>query len=183
METNSFAEGGEYKYLGNRTLWIFVLQRSQPAFIILLLSVFVFIISMLDVAKDLSAILYQSVVIGVVLFLLASAAAFTMGWLTYANYRFLFDENALKIKKGILSKEEIAIPYRQIQDITIERNLSLQMMGASRLLISTAGHEDKPEEGGVEGVLPEIDKTLAEKLRDELLKRAEMQRMVTTQAG
>ena len=54
----------------------------------------------------------------------------------------MLDTDALKIKRGILSKEEIAIPYRQIQDVDIEQSISDRMWGVARLAILTAGHEE-----------------------------------------
>ncbi len=69
----------------------------------------------------------------------------------------------MKIKRGILNKEEVAIPYRQIQDVDIRRDISFQMLGLSRIVILTAGHEDneKPGDDDTEGILPALDKDLA----------------------
>lgn len=96
-------------------------------------------------------------------------------------------EDSLKIKRGIFSKTENAIPYRQIQNVDIERDLVFQMLGLSRLIILTAGHEDEPK--GVpygsdesEGVIPAIDQKLAEYLQTELLKRADIEKTVQVNA-
>lgn len=110
-------------------------------------------------------------------FLFLAFTAF-VGWLAYINYRFCIDTDALKIKRGILNKEEVSIPYRQVQDVTIERDLLYQIIGVSRLVILTAGREDvKGEEGESEGILPALDKDLAEKIRDDLLRRANIEKV------
>lgn len=88
-------------------------------------------------------------------------------------------EDSFKIKRGVLNKTENAIPYRQIQNVDIERSLFFQMLGLSRLIILTAGHEDEGVKGSDEakGIIPAIDKKLAEQLQTELLRRAEVQKV------
>ena len=119
------------------------------------------------------------VVFGIwILFILIFGVTFLVTYLTYANYLFMLDDDALKIRRGILSKEETAIPYRQIQDVDIEQSMSDRIWGVARLAILTAGHEE-PKEGqsdNSEGVLPAIDRALAESLQTELLHRADIQR-------
>lgn len=93
-------------------------------------------------------------------------------------------EDSFKIKRGILSKAENAIPYRQIQNVDIERGLLFQMLGLSRLIILTAGHEDESPRNApigsdeAEGIIPAIDQKLAEWLQTELLKRADVQKII-----
>lgn len=91
-------------------------------------------------------------------------------------------DDSFKIRRGVLSKTENAIPYRQIQNVDIERNFMFQMLGLSRLIILTAGHEDeKPEERDeAEGVIPALDQKLAVWLQTELLKKAEIQKVTET---
>ena len=88
-------------------------------------------------------------------------------------------EDSFKIRRGILNKTENAIPYRQIQNVDIERNFTFQMLGLSRLIILTAGHEDINIKGSdeAEGIIPAMDKELAEWLQTELLKRADIQKV------
>ncbi len=88
-------------------------------------------------------------------------------------------EDSFKIKRGVMSKTENAIPYRQIQNVDIERSFTFQMLGLSRLIILTAGHEDENDKEGdeAEGVIPAIDQALAVWLQTELLKRADIQKV------
>ncbi len=53
------------------------------------------------------------------------------------------------------------------------------MIGLSRIVILTAGHEEdeKPGDDDSEGILPALDKDLAEWMQAELLKRANVQKV------
>ena len=105
-----------------------------------------------------------------------------VSWLIYENYKFALGEDALKIKRGVFTREEIAIPYRQIQDVDIEQDFYYRIIGVSRLVILTAGHEDeKTAKDETEGVLPAIDSALAERLQSQLLTRANVQTVVEEQ--
>jgi uncharacterized membrane protein YdbT with pleckstrin-like domain len=70
-----------------------------------------------------------------------------------------------------LSKKEISIPYRQIQDINIEQTFYFKMMGVSKLVVLTAGSDDNDKEGEAEGIFEVIDSSVAEKIREELLQK------------
>jgi putative membrane protein len=111
-------------------------------------------------------------------FLIVLAVILLITWLIYRNYKFSLGDDALKIKQGVINKTETAIPYRQIQNVDIERDLSIQMFGLSRIVILTAGEEEtKPGQDESEGILPALDKDLAEWLQAELLKRANVQKV------
>jgi uncharacterized membrane protein YdbT with pleckstrin-like domain len=183
-------ESYTYQKLGGKTLMIFVLQRIGAPFILLLVSIglfsiqgenFITQIPIPHFATYINLIAWGCLILFIIFFLLA----FFVAWLIYANFKFALGDNSLKIKRGIFNKEEIAIPYRQIQDVDVDRDISFQLMGLSRIVILTAGHEDATvngdETGGggdSEGYLPALDKDLAEWLQAELLKRANVQKVV-----
>jgi putative membrane protein len=175
-----------YHKLGVKTLWIFVLQRIHAAFILLLLTIGLFIVegqSFLNTKPFGNIAPYVSIAawIALGLFVIIFLLTFLIAWLIYSNYKFCLGDDSLKIKRGILDKEEIAMPYRQIQNVDIQRDLSFQLMGLSRIVILTAGHEeDKSGEDESEGVLPAMDKNLAEWLQKELLNRSNVQKVVET---
>lgn len=176
-----------YHKLGGKTLWIFILERIHISAILLLVSIAFFAL------KD-QAFLANAPVVGDIrpymqtitwslfgLFVIVFLITFFVAWLIYINYKFLLGDDALKIKKGVLNKTETAIPYRQIQNVDIERDLSFQMFGLSRIVILTAGEEEeKSGEDESEGILPAMDKDLAEWLQAELLKRANVQKVIET---
>lgn len=74
-----------------------------------------------------------------------------------------------------MSKKEVSIPYRQIQNINIEQTFSHKMMRVSKLIILTAGSDNADKVGESEGVFEIIDSELALKIREELLKRTNTQ--------
>ena len=179
---------GKYHTLGKKTLWIFVLQRIHASMVLLLLTVGAFAVQGDPaVTKFLGPQLapYASMAAWwmLILFLAVFGLTYFFSWLTYRNYKFLIGEDSLKIQRGILGKEEIAIPYRQIQDADIERSLYFRMMGLSKLVILTAGREDEKVGGDEsEGILPAMDYELAEWMQQELLRRTEVQRVVEVKA-
>jgi len=173
-----------YHTMGRKTFWIFFLERVHAAAILLLLTIALFVLEgqsflVSTAVGDLTKYVALAAWIALALFLAALAVTFLVAWLIYTSYKFCLGADSLKIKKGILNKEEVAIPYRQIQDVDIDRDLSFQMMGLSRIVILTAGHDDdgKPGDDESEGALPALDKDLAEWMQAELLKRANVQKV------
>lgn len=87
----------------------------------------------------------------------------------YKNYTFTFEEFGLRLKKGLFRMTELTIPYRQMQDVDIERGFFHQMTKTSRVVINSAGHEEAAthftpaEETDI--VLDPIDKDVAEEIR------------------
>ncbi len=176
-----------YHMMGKKTFWIFFLERVHAAFILLLLTIGLLILSgqsFLATTQwgDLTRWAVAAWEICGLLFVAVLAITFFVTWLIYSRYKFCLGDDSLKIKRGVLDKEEVAIPYRQIQDVDIKRDLSFQMLGLSRIVILTAGHEEdeKPGDDESEGILPALDKDLAEWLQAELLKRANVQKVTET---
>jgi putative membrane protein len=173
-----------YHTMGKKTFWIFLLQRVHAAFILLLLAIALFVIgqqSFLATAQlgNLSGYTMMAAWIALALFVVVFAITILIAWLVYKNYKYCLGDDSLKIKRGILNKEEVAIPYRQIQDVDLRRDLTFQMIGLSQIVILTAGHDtdEKPGDDDTEGILPALDKDLAEWLQAELLKRANVQKI------
>jgi uncharacterized membrane protein YdbT with pleckstrin-like domain len=180
-----------YHTLGNKTLSIFVLQRIGAAMTLLIVTIGLFIVGVQPSLKAASFgnLAYDATLgaeLCLILFIMVAAITFLIGWLIYKNFKFSLGDDSLKIKKGVFDKEEVAIPYRQIQDVDIQRDLSFQMLGLSRITILTAGQEDVKNADGEdddknEGILPALDQDLAEWLQAELLKRANIQKVTEEQ--
>ena len=98
-----------------------------------------------------------------------------ISWVKYISCTFTIGENSLSIKRGIVSKKEVSIPFRQIQDVSIEQSFSKRMMGISKLVILTAGNDSNDKEGEAEGVFEMIDAKLAQQIRDDLLQKSNNQ--------
>ncbi len=172
-----------YHTLGPKTFWMFLIEEINAAIILFIISIGLFVLAGQPflVVKQLGNLApYVLLAADLCLALTGFVLAFTliMVWLTYRYYKYCLGEDSLKIKRGILNKEEVAIPYRQIQDVDIKRDLYFQMLGLSRIIILTAGQEDEtPRDSESEGVLPALDKDLAEWFQAELLKRANVQKV------
>ncbi|MBU6500411.1 MAG: PH domain-containing protein [Patescibacteria group bacterium] len=175
---------GQYRNLGKKTLWLFLSGKSTVSLVILLVSIFVLLASGTggDGIKNVFGYMVNLRLIGFYglgLFAVVAGMTFFISWLFYVTYKYMLDVDSLKVKRGIFSQEQVAIPYRQIQDVTIERSITYRLWGLSRLVILTAGHEDaKDGTGQSEGILPALDKDVAEKLQEELLRRANVQKIV-----
>ena len=168
-----------YQYLGKKTLFLLILKRSSLFFLFLVVSIAFFMIAQ-KLEGNLSMIFGK---ISFYLFLAALAfliIAIFSACLVYINYRFLLDENAFKVRRGILHKDEVAIPYRQIQNVNIKRSFFDQIIGLSKLVILTAGREDKDEKiwSESEGILPSLDKNIAREIQEVVLKRANIEQVV-----
>lgn len=102
-----------------------------------------------------------------------------IAYLEYINYSYRFDEFDLIMKKGILDKVQTSVPYRQIQDVDIERPLSYQLLGLSRLVIKTAGTDEKNENDMTEIAIEPINKSDAEEIQNMLERKIGVQIMET----
>ncbi|MGD0577162.1 MAG: PH domain-containing protein [Candidatus Staskawiczbacteria bacterium] len=174
-----------YQTLGKKVFWLFFLQTSPAAFIILLISIVIFILSFQPFLANtpLGNVQSNALTASFIVFMISViifAISLGLAWLNYINYTFLMADDSFKIKRGIFSKTENAIPYCQIQNVDVERSLFFQMLGLSRLIILTAGHEDEKvkDSDEAEGVIPAIDSKLATWMQTELLKKADIQKMV-----
>jgi uncharacterized membrane protein YdbT with pleckstrin-like domain len=95
-----------------------------------------------------------------------------MSWIQHISHSFVMDEDAIKIRVGILDKKEVTIPYRQIQTVNTVRPLFFRLMGVSKITIFSAGNDYDDREGEAEGVFDIVDAKVAEYVQAELLKRS-----------
>ncbi len=189
MDETTAPKNDAYEHLGYKTLVLFILERSVIPFGALLFSLVMFVLFNLQLpgnynvvgsfTVNLHELVQQGALLGFEFFFISFLIAIFIGWLNYINYRFQLDEDALKIKRGILNKEVVAIPYRQIQNVDVERSFGYLILGLSKLVILTAGHEDKGDaQDESEGVLPALDKDLADRIQEELLRRANVEKVI-----
>lgn len=112
--------------------------------------------------------------IGLFLLLVGFAAS----WIQYRNFTFDFGEFDLHLSRGIIDRRETSIPYRQIQDVNIQRNFDHLLMGLAKIVMTTAGHEENGEKGMSEIVLDPLDKGVAEEIRNLLERKVGVQVVV-----
>ncbi len=122
------------------------------------------------------ATIVNDAVIGV--FLLA-VIAIVMGLITarveYDKYTFTFEEFGMKLRRGRMRIVEVTIPYRQMQDINIERGILHQMSSTSKVIISTASNEADEKKNETDIVLEPVAKDTAEEIRLMLMRKIGVQ--------
>ncbi len=121
------------------------------------------------------SIINSSIILFFVISLIFLFGGIILSWLDYISCTFILGDNAFSIKRGILNKKEVSIPYRQIQNVSIEQNFSSRTMGVCKLVVLTAGNDNNDKDGEAEGVFDIIDSGVAVKLKNELLHRSNIQ--------
>lgn len=139
-------------------------------------------------SADVSGVVMAIVAAAFILALFVCVIGLVVARLEYRNYTFTFEEFDLKLKRGIIGTKTISIPYRQMQDINIERSVLHQMTGTSRVVIDSAGHEEKSEQNETDIILEPIDREAAEDIRLMLQRKigvqvVEQQKEADTEAG
>ena len=193
MDDQSQAQGqaapfaADYQRFGKRTFVLMISTQMVPSVILFFAAIFFSVAQLNGIfnktpfapwGMDVTLIIWA-------IFVLTFFITYFVTYLVYDNYLFMLGDEALRIKRGILAKEEIAIPYRQIQDVDVEQSITDRMWGVARVAILTAGREEGKGEDGSddesEGVFPALEKGLADRLQSELLRRTDIQKVVQTQ--
>lgn len=60
-------------------------------------------------------------------------------YLYWQNYEFYFEDGDLKINSGVITKNELDIPVRRIQDIDTSRSVVHRIIGIAQVNVKTAG--------------------------------------------
>lgn len=177
-------ENDGYRNLGPKTFWAFVINNSSTAAIFLVISIVILVtknyLAGQDLVKPYIYVFNDIILIGFLLAFFAELIAFLISWLQYSRFKFKLDTDSFKITRGVLTVQDIAIPYRRIEAVDIKEPLWFQFLGVSRVTIETtidtAPHADNKPDSDDE-ILPAIDRALALKIQEELTKRANTQKM------
>jgi uncharacterized membrane protein YdbT with pleckstrin-like domain len=110
----------------------------------------------------------------------AIAFAMVMAYGYYWSFRYKLDDNDLAFEKGLIGREEISIPFRQIQNVDIEQSFIYRIFNLADLVILTAGHEDPAHimKDESEIIMPALNDWDARALQHYLLERANVQRAI-----
>ena len=180
------------QHLGHKAFILFTLRRMSFGFIILVLVLIIAILNehLLNGTTDIltsggiaktEAVGFASMILTDITLIIFGAGILIcllgvlISLLDYKNYTYTFDEFDLIIKRGILDKKETSIPYRQIQDVNIERPLTYQILGLSKLTFSTAGTEETDKSEMTEVNIEPIDKDTAEEIQGLLQRKIGVQ--------
>lgn len=153
--------------LGHKAFYLFLSRRSTLGFTFLLVTAGLFIVRgvLFAIPSQINTYISYGLVGLLSVSILLILFSVLVSWLEYHNYSFVFQEFDLIVKKGIFNREEISLPYRQMQDINIIRNLGHRLLGVSRLVIDSAGDEGSGQDGQSDAVLDPLEKEVAEEIR------------------
>ena len=105
--------------------------------------------------------LYDDLLLGAVATVLALSAIAPP--LSYARWRFGFQDELLLMRYGILFVEERAVPVRRMQHVDLLRGPLERLFGLATLVVFTAGNE------GSAFRVPGLSLTRAQELRDAIV--------------
>lgn len=174
--------------LGKKTFWIFLLRHSKLFTIIFILAAwFTYAVSWGSMQESyqnffikhadwyLSPRLFMSTLwMAIVGYLLVIVL---YSWVIYRQYKFMLDEHAFYVRRGIFFIRETVIPYRQIQNVEINRPWLYRIIGLAELDLTTLSVPElnvhhvskKPEKK--KNLLPVIDYRIAKILARNLVER------------
>ena len=112
------------------------------------------------VSNTIFILIFAAVLVGVVGFIIAN--------LEYKNHLITIEEFNLSIKKGILTTTETSIPYHEIQDILMDRDLNHKALGLARLVFDIDFHSGGSHSTPTQIVIEYIDLDLATSIKEYL---------------
>ena len=158
-----------------RAVWLFFTSSFLRLFL-----VFIFIgiqatIMLSKIGEDTGAASYVGWFLVIVVFLII--LLFIWAKLSYRFYKYELTDDGFRKELGVIWKKYVTIPYDRIQNVDIYRGVLARLLGLSDLNIQTAGASAQVSRyggltGRAEGRLPGLLREDAEKLRDELIRRA-----------
>lgn len=92
--------------------------------------------------------------------ILVAAGAYE--YLYWKNFEFYFEGSDLKIRSGVITKNELDIPVRRIQDIDTQKNIVERVIGITKVNVKTAGGDTS------KASLKYLESDQAEKVREQL---------------
>ena len=195
LHANRPDKNGYYR-LGRTTLYYLLLKYSLPAIGLILIELILLgtagggnTLPPISEWASSSAVFAQAIQIAVILvpplIFGAAAFAFVIAYFWYISFRYKLEDNDLAFEKGLISRQEISIPFRQIQNADIEQSVIYRIFNLADLVILTAGHEDpeRATENETEIVMPALNLEEARRLQEYLLDRANVQKIVAVSAS
>jgi uncharacterized membrane protein YdbT with pleckstrin-like domain len=143
----------------------------------------IFIIALIIFYSQFIPINYASLVNIILLILLVITIliiifVFFIGWLEYLHYKISINEERIKISRGLISEEERGVPFRRIKEVTLKRSFFDQLFGVSKLVLEVSGGDDiNTSTDETEIILPLLPKPIALQIQDNILKKAEVEKM------
>jgi uncharacterized membrane protein YdbT with pleckstrin-like domain len=165
----------KYEKLGYKTLGLLIWKRSLILLIILAALGLLLLGQTLIPAGYLA--LAQIGLTGLAAaFLVLAVIVILLGWLEYKHYKIYISDETIKVYRGLISEEEIGLPFRRVKGADIKRSLMDQILGVSDVCLTILGEDDGATASKENQLLlPMLDKKLAQEIQDIILKKAEVE--------
>lgn len=166
----------KYQPLGRKTLFMLIFKKSVV--LVMLFPLLPFGIYILNRVSAEYFNLAVNLFFGYFVFcLLVLFVIFATGYLQYFRYGIFIDDKSLKIQRGLISVEELGIPYRRIKDVRIERTLIDQIFEVSDIIVTVLDADTIQEAEESIIILPSIEREIALKIQDSILKKAQVEQI------
>ncbi len=177
-------ESGKYYEVGRKALLYFIFQKSTGSIVMLVVGLLLIIsVAVTPSSGPLSALWLVLGEVGAAAIgaaIIIEIIAGVIAKLEYSTTRVMLDDSSLRIVRGIVSKQETALPFRRVQSVAIKQDPMHRMLGVGHVVVSTTTDLEQPgsiENESDEEVIPVMDYDLARAVADVLTKRAEVERM------
>lgn len=167
--------------MGQRSFWLSITKRVGPSLLLVVLAV------VLIIARKGEAFTgYFQVFDAVIILLLAGGIFFLIiavivSLLEYNTSSVMMDDSSFHIVRGVLSKQEVSLPYRRIQSVEIKQSIIYRIFGIAHVVISTTTDLEQPtsqkDDESSDEVIQAMDYELARLIEKTLTDRAEIERM------
>ncbi len=176
--------------LGIRTFILHIFKGFLPGLFLLIISLLVLSLKNLILGSFSGTINFQNTNISEIILAVAGGAAVIsfpimafgviINVFRYFSFRYALEEDVLRIHKGIISRDEVSIPYSKIEDIDLEQSIFYRIIGVSKLFVITGGREQKGaglDTGETEIIFDAIDFSKGKYLQKELPGRGGIQKV------
>jgi len=161
-------ESDKLKHLHPKTTWLFFFRYAGGLiFVIFFITIWINTVPIFNTIKWIISLGF------ILLFIIISYVWARLSW---HFWRYQLTKDSYRSERGVIFKRYTSIPYERIQNVDIYRGILDRILGLSDLQIHTAGYgavgSGDGRGFGSEGRLPGLGKKEAEKIRDELIKKA-----------
>ncbi len=166
-----------YYPLGQKTLVMCILKKSAIFFIFLAI-LFIGLFFLDNVSREYFDTAVKVIIAYVSFMLFSGLLVFFLGWLQYYRYGISIGQKHLQITRGLISIEQIGVPYKRIRDVKIKRNLIDQFLDTSDIVVALSDFEDENSSSDQSLIfLPSLDQKIATEIRDNILARSQVEQI------
>jgi uncharacterized membrane protein YdbT with pleckstrin-like domain len=172
--------------MGFKTLVIYIIKGVLPGLFLMILSFFLVWIKDYLVSGANSQIIQlgnssQLILAIAGVFMLISFPVIALGVIInvwrYFSVQYKLEEDVLKFNRGVISVDEVSIPYQKIEDVDLDQSVFGRIIGVASVSVITAGREEKGADSETEAIFHMMDIGKARSLQSELLSRGSVQKV------